>query len=65
MMKIGCIMDDNTDFIAVRLKENYNSNRYTPHCDKHGAMNKVSSFNEGGYWRCLQGQCRSGCIEIK
>ena len=36
----------------------------TPYCKKHGAMNKVSVHDDGGgYWRCLQGQCRSGCNE--
>ena len=44
----------------------------TPHCKKHGAMNKVSEHeNGGGYWRCIStvskhfdNCCRSGCEQI-
>lgn len=26
----------------------------TPHCKKHGAMNKITNFeDDSGYWRCL------------
>ena len=34
-----------------------------PSCRIHGAMNKVSPSERGGMWRCLQGQCRAGCID--
>jgi len=38
----------------------------TPHCRIHGAMNKVSVHEDkGGFWRCLQGQCKAGCLEIR
>ena len=44
---------------------------HTPHCIKHGAMNKVSKHDDGGgYWRCIsvvnsKGNtvCRTGCCE--
>jgi len=44
----------------------------TPHCIKHGAMNKVSNHgNQKGYWRCIsvisnnkEGICRAGCEQI-
>jgi len=64
-MKITPI-DDKTDFESVVLNN-------TPHCTKHGAMNKVSSFEEGGgYWRCItavageksENTCRTGCIQV-
>jgi len=58
-MKIEAINDGNTDFALVKIKGDY------PYCDKHGAMNKVSVTEHGGYWRCLQGQCRAGCNEIE
>lgn len=43
----------------------------TPHCKKHGAMNKVTKNEDGGgYWRCLSAvtkqnetACRAGCNE--
>jgi hypothetical protein len=57
-MRIEPIKDGNTDFALVKIKNSY------PHCDKHGAMNKVSVFEDGGYWRCLQGLCRAGCNQI-
>ena len=36
-----------------------------PSCKTHKAMNKVSSTENGGFWRCLQGTCRAGCMEAK
>lgn len=43
----------------------------TPHCKKHGAMNKMNRFEDGGgYWRCLgpvskhnDTLCRAGACE--
>lgn len=43
----------------------------TPHCTKHGAMNKMTKNEDGGgIWRCLAAvskqndtACRAGCIE--
>lgn len=50
----------------------------TPHCVKHGAMLKVSRFEDGGgYWRCISvvsggeftgekmndNVCRAACVE--
>ena len=55
------------DFSLVEIKNN------TPHCKKHGAMNKVSHHKDnGGIWRCISttsntnlNTCRSGCLEVK
>lgn len=59
-MKIKIIPDNNTSLELVEFKDN------KPSCKIHGAMNKVSLLEDGeGYWRCLQGQCRAGCIEFK
>ena len=41
----------------------------TPHCIKHGAMNKMTNFeDESGIWRCISvisnttdTVCRAGC----
>ena len=41
----------------------------TPHCKKHGAMNKLNKFEDNsGYWRCISvvsktvdTVCRAGC----
>lgn len=91
-MQIESIPDSNTNFSLVFLKDTgkYIKN-LTPHCKKHGAMNKVSIFEKegllpylnkdrkwiqdpntllhrprqiGGYWRCLQENCRAGCQQI-
>ena len=43
----------------------------TPHCKKHGAMNKMNTLEDGGgYWRCVtyvtkanDNACRAGCCE--
>ncbi len=43
----------------------------TPHCTKHGAMNKMNTLEDnGGYWRCItvvskltDTVCRAGCVE--
>lgn len=61
-MTIRTINDNNTDFDLVELRDDGNIGRKTPHCKKHGAMNKVSEF----YWRCSASKivgCRAGCIE--
>ncbi len=61
------IEDNNTDFNLVYLDDVGKTGKQTPHCKIHKAMNKVSVFDDenkrGGYWRCLQAQCRAGCIE--
>ena len=66
-MKIRPIDDGNSNFDLVELKETLGTKQYTPHCIKHGAMNKVSVFESGGgYWRCSASKvsgCRAGCIE--
>ena len=70
-----------SDFSLVELRDDGNIGKLTPHCKKHGAMNKVS---KNGYWRCLRaemvkttkikkgvykskrvGDCRAGCREVK
>lgn len=65
-MNIEAIKDDNTNFDLVYI------HNLTPHCKIHGAMNKVSVFETGGYWRCItsvskksENNCRAGCIQIK
>lgn len=53
------------DFKLVILADDGHIRRLTPHCKVHRAMNKVSLFEDGGgFWRCLQGQCRAGCKEV-
>ena len=45
----------------------------TPHCKKHGAMNKMNKLEDGGgYWRCIgfindknDNVCRAGCLEVR
>ncbi len=45
-MKISKI--EMADFDLVEIKNN------TPHCIKHGAMNKITKHSDGGgIWRCL------------
>ena len=65
IMHIEAINDENSDFESVFIKNK------TPHCKKHGAMNKVQLFanGNGAYWRCIcsvsknnQNNCRTGCI---
>lgn len=54
------------DISLIEIKE-------TPHCKKHGAMNKMNTFEDGGgYWRCLSyitktndTACRAGCVEVR
>lgn len=54
-----------SDFDLVEIKNG------TPHCIKHGAMNKMTLFEDGGgYWRCItyvtkqnDTACRAGCCE--
>jgi len=59
------IPDNNSNFENVVYKTTVKGVNPTPHCEKHGAMNKVSCFKMGGYWRCCTTEntiCRSGCI---
>lgn len=58
-MRIVTINDNNTRFDLVVLKDACLTGRKTPHCKKHGAMNKVSEV----YWRCLYPGCRAGCMQ--
>lgn len=65
-MKIKPIPDNDSNFELVILKTGSNGVSETPHCKIHGAMNKVSYFEEdgGGYWRCnvtSETTCRAGC----
>ncbi len=56
------------NFADISLVEIKNG---TPHCSKHGAMNKMNTFEDGGgYWRCVtyvtnqnDTACRAGCCE--
>ena len=65
-MNIIPIEDGNTDFSRVVLADDGNIGKVTPHCIRHRAMNKVSVHEDGGgFWRCLQEQCRAGCNEIR
>jgi hypothetical protein len=44
---------DKADFKLVELKSTNKCNP-TPHCKKHGAMNKVTKYSDGGgIWRCI------------
>ena len=55
-----------SDFNLVELSDDTKIGKITPHCKIHRAMNKVSKHDDGGgYWRCLQAQCRAGCIELR
>lgn len=55
---------DKADFLLVELADDTQIGYKTPHCTIHRAMNKVSFHEDGGgYWRCLQAQCRAGCEE--
>lgn len=61
-------IEDTSNFTDVELKPGILKEKETPHCKKHGAMNKVAVFPEGGgYWRCCTSEgiiCRCGCIEV-
>lgn len=57
-------IEDNNSSIQFELADDGNIGHETPHCLQHRAMNKVSVFKEGGYWRCLQYHCRVGCIQL-
>jgi len=64
-MHIESINDKDSRFDLVFIKEG------TPHCNIHGAMNKVNLFNGGAYWRCIcsvskksENNCRAGCLQI-
>jgi len=64
-MTIKPIEDKNTNFSKVFLHTT-NELPPTPHCKQHGAMNKVSVYEGGGYWRCCVTEsttCRAGCIQ--
>jgi hypothetical protein len=66
-IEINIIPINYADFDLVEIKNG------TPHCKKHGAMNKMNTLEDGGgYWRCLSAitthndtACRAGCCEIK
>ena len=63
-MNIKAIDDNNTNFELVEIADDTNIGIYTPHCKIHRAMNKVSIYSNGGYWRCLQHNCRAGCEQV-
>lgn len=60
------------DISLVEVKST-NECQPTPHCKKHGAMNKITKNEDnGGYWRCISvvsktvdTLCRAGCCEIR
>lgn len=66
-MNILPINDSNSTFNLVIIINN------TPHCKVHGAMNKMTKFEDGGgYWRCIcsvskkfENNCRTACQQIK
>lgn len=44
---------DMADFSLVEIKTTNECNP-TPHCKKHGAMNKIAAHEDGGgIWRCI------------
>lgn len=55
------------DFLLVEIRHK------TPHCKKHGAMNKFTVNKDGGgIWRCTSlvtkqndNACRAGCCETR
>lgn len=61
-----------SDFNLVVIKTTNDCNP-TPHCVKHGAMNKMNRLEDGGgYWRCTayvnkenDNACRAGCCEVR
>lgn len=61
-----------SDFSLVEVKST-NKCKPSPHCKKHGAMNKMNVLRDGGgYWRCIsstssqnENNCRAGCLEIR
>lgn len=66
-MKIMPIEDGNSNFDKVIIKSDTDDTQPSPHCKEHGAMNKVSVFDRGGYWRCCTAEgitCRAGCMQI-
>lgn len=66
-MTIKPIEDKNTSFNKVFIHTTRTDVNPTPHCRQHGAMNKVSVFEGGGYWRCCVTDntiCRAGCIQV-
>ena len=79
-MKIKPIGDEDSDFESVYLASDRGGIIATPHCKKHGAMNKITA---DGIWRCItvagfervmvgnaigekhrENICRSGCKQI-
>lgn len=59
------VIGDKTTFNSVVLTAV--NGVYYPYCKLHGAMNKVSVFdNKGnaGFWRCLHYTCRAGCEQL-
>lgn len=48
MMEIKHLKD--ADFSLVELRDDGGIDRLTPHCKKHGAMNKLTPT---GIWRCV------------
>lgn len=66
-MKIQPLQQD-SNFESIEIKNG------TPHCKNHGAMNKVSVYEDGvsGIWRCIcsvsklnDNNCRTSCEQIK
>ena len=43
---------DLSDFSLVEIKTT-NDCAPSPHCKKHGAMNKIAINDKGGIWRCI------------
>lgn len=75
-LQIESIDDGNSNFQKVELRDSGNTGTDTPHCSEHGAMNKITSWDEReGIWRCqditergekhleIEDTCRAGCIE--
>lgn len=69
-MKIIPINFSEFDLVEVKTT---NECKPTPHCKKHGAMNKMNVLEDGGgYWRCItyvtsddNTPCRAGCCEVR
>ena len=77
-MRIVATDDDDTqDFGKVELRDSGNTGRKTPHCNEHGAMNKVYDDGQNEYWACkainergpgakeVVDKCDAGCREVQ
>lgn len=54
---------DLADFSLVHLHSTQDGVQLTPHCKIHGAMNKMTVFEDGGgIWRCISAHSRTKIV---